>query len=236
MNAARMIKMAFALALVSTVAHAQGRGRGRGRGNEERSTVAPEEQQRRIDDQRRRDAAYQEALNNQVRAAQQQAAALQQQKRAAQYAQQQQYLARLQQQQERLRAQRDLQRDPYYTTPMSYRYRVSGAERETNQYGADLLREAVRNGYAQGWNAGRADRADHWASDYRRAYAYQDANYGYDGSYVPQSDYNYYFREGFRRGYQDGYASRNQYGTVVNGNPSILSTILSSILGLTSIR
>jgi hypothetical protein len=119
---------------------------------------------------------------------------------------------------------------------MSYRYRVGDADRETNQYGADILRQAVRNGYEQGWRAGRADRADGWPSDYRKSYAYQDANYGYNGNYVPQTDYNFYFREGFRRGYEDGYASRSQYGTVVNGTPSILATILAGILGLTTIR
>ena len=31
---------------------------------------------------------------------------------------------------------------------------------------------------------------------------YRDANYGYSGYYVDRSDYNHYFREGFRRGYQ----------------------------------
>jgi hypothetical protein len=171
-----------------------------------------------------------------VRAAQQAAAALQQQRRTAQYNLHQQYLANLQQQQERLRAQRDLQRDPYYATPMSYRYRVGDADRQTNQYGADMLRQAVNDGYEQGWKAGRADRADRWPSNYQKSYAYQDANYGYNGAYIPQSDYNYYFREGFRRGYEDGYARHSQYGTVSNGNPSILSTILSGILGLQTIR
>ena len=237
MTRTRILTTSAVLILISNVAHAQGeRGRGRGRGNEEKRGVPPQEQQLRVDEQRRRDAAYQEALNNQVRAAQQAAAALQQQKRAAQYNLHQQYLADLQRQQQRLRAQRDLQRDPYYTTPMSYRYRIGEVNRETNQYGADILRQAVRSGYEQGWRAGRADRADGWPSDYRKAYAYEDANYGYYGSYVPQSDYNYYFREGFRRGYEDGYASRSQYGTLVNGTPSILATILAGILGLTTIR
>jgi hypothetical protein len=237
MTRARILTTSAVLILISSVAHSQGeRGRGRGRGNEEKQSVPPQEQQQRIDEQRRRDAAYQEALNAQVRAAQRAASALQQQKRAAQYDLHRQYLANLQRQQERLRAQRDLQRDPYYATPMSYRYRVGDADRETNQYGADILRTAVRDGYEQGWRAGRADRADGWPSDYRKSYAYQDANYGFYGNYVPQSDYNYYFREGFRRGYEDGYASRSQYGTVVNGTPSILATILAGILGLTTIR
>jgi hypothetical protein len=239
MNRARILTTSALLVLASTVVHAQGdRGRGRGRGNDDKDkrNVPQQEQQRRIEDQRRRDAAYQEALNNQVRAAQQAAAALQQQKRTQQYALHEQYLENLRQQQERLRAQRDVQRDPYYSTPMTYRYRISGSDRQTNQYGADLLRQAVNDGYQQGWKSGRADRADHWASNYQKSYAYQDANYGYSGNYVPQSDYNYYFRQGFRRGYDDGYASRTQYGTVVNGSPSILGTILSGILGLATIR
>ena len=29
-----------------------------------------------------------------------------------------------------------------------------------------------------------------------RTFAYQDANYGYTGMYIPQTDYNYYFRQG----------------------------------------
>jgi hypothetical protein len=237
MNRARILTTSAVLLLLGSVAHAQGdRGRGRGRGNDDKKNVPDREQQQRVEDQRRRDAAYQETLNNQVRAAQQAAAALQQQKRTAQYNQHQQYLANLHEQQERLRAQRDVQRDPYYATPMTYRYRIAGADRETNQYGADMLRAAVNNGYDQGWKAGRADRADRWASGYQKSYAYQDANYGYNGNYIPQSDYNYYFRQGFRRGYADGYASRSQYGTVTNGSPSILGTILAGILGLQTIR
>jgi hypothetical protein len=233
MNRARILTTSALLVLAGSVAHAQGdRGRGRGRGNEDKKNVPAQEQQQRVEEQRRRDAAYQETLNNQVRAAQQAAAALQEQRRMAQYNLNQQYLANLQQQQERLRTQRDVQRDPYYATPMNYRYRIAGRDRETNQYGADLLREAVNSGYQQGWKAGRADRSDRWSSNYRKSYAYQDANYGYNGNYIPQSDYNYYFRQGFRRGYEDGYSSRSQYGTVANGSPSILSAILSGILGL----
>jgi len=70
--------------------------------------------------------------------------------------------------------------------------------------------------------------------NYRSSYAYQDANYGYDGYYVNQAEYNYYFREGFNRGYQDGYDSRTQYGSYSNGSGSILGAILSEILNLQS--
>ena len=46
------------------------------------------------------------------------------------------------------------------------------------------------------------------------------------------SEYQYYFREGFRRGYEDGYYSRSRYGRQSNGSYSILGTILETILGL----
>ena len=36
--------------------------------------------------------------------------------------------------------------------------------------------------------------------------------YGYDGRYVSRDEYNYYFREGFERGYEAGYYDRQKYG------------------------
>ena len=104
----------------------------------------------------------------------------------------------------------DYDNDPYFYTDSNYRYYRDGRYYETNQYGANLLREAVNYGYEQGFQAGRADRQDRWRSNYQSSYAYQDANYGYSGYYVPQGEYNYYFREGFRRGYEDGYSNRYQ--------------------------
>ena len=92
-----------------------------------------------------------------------------------------------------------------------------------------------------GARAGRADRVDGWRSDWRNNYAYQDANYGYNGWYVDRSEYNYYFREGFRRGYQDAYGDDYRYGTYYGNNGNIggndnfaviLGTVLQSILGL----
>ena len=73
------------------------------------------------------------------------------------------------------------------------------------------------------------------SSDYKDSYAYRDANYGYKGYYVNRTDYNHYFREGFRRGYQDGFNSRAQYGRFTNGNPSMLDNILSQILNFQDI-
>lgn len=256
MKPVRVIKTAVALflagSLVSTVvaraAQAQGDPRhpdqqqGRGdprhddRDKQKEHAVPPQERQRRIEDQQRRDIAYHQTLDNQVRISQGQVDRLQQQRRAAQYSAQQQYLANLRQQQQRMQTARNYDRDPYFTAPVTLRYRAGGYYHETNSYGADILRQAVNNGYQQGYQAGRADKQDRWAANYTNSYAYQDANYGYTGQYVPQSDYNLYFREGFKRGYDDGYGARSQYGNMSNGSPSILNNVLSAILGFTSIR
>ena len=69
--------------------------------------------------------------------------------------------------------------------------------------------------------AGRADRMDGWRPDYRNSFAYQDGNYGYRGYYVDRREYNHYFREGFRRGYEDGYYRQSRYGRYDNGNYSL---------------
>ena len=193
-------------------------------------------QRQRTQTEQQRATQYRQRLDQQVRFSQQQAAQLQQQKRANQYRAQQQYLAQLRQQQLRLQTARNYSNDPYISTAPSYRYVYSGTTRETNQYGVDVLRQAVNYGYQQGVRFGQADRQDGWPANYQNSAAYRDANYGYSGYYVDQADYNYYFRQGFQRGYADGYNSQSQYGTSLNGTSSILATLLSSILGLTSLR
>jgi len=122
------------------------------------------------------------------------------------------------------------------TAPPSYRYSRGGGSYETNEYGANTLRQAVNYGYEEGFRAGKADRDDRWSSNYKDSYAYRDANYGYSGYYVERSDYNHYFRGGFRRGYEDSYNSRYQYGRFADGNTSILETILSQILNFQALR
>jgi hypothetical protein len=95
-----------------------------------------------------------------------------------------------------------------------------------------MLQRAIRDGYEEGFYAGQADRQDGYGYNLEESYGYQDGSYGYDGYYVELSEYQYYFREGFRRGYEDGYYSRSRYGSYSNGGYSILGTILESILGL----
>ncbi len=155
----------------------------------------------------------------------------------AQYRFQEQYLQRLREQDRRLREERhDYNNDPYFYTAPIYRYRRGGAYYETNQYGADLLRQAVNNGYEEGFRAGMADREDGWRPDYQQSYAYQDATYGYNGYYLGLEDYRYYFRQGFSRGYQDGYNDRYQYGYYSGGSYGVLGNVLSLILNLQSLR
>jgi len=194
--------------------------------------------QQRIAQQQQRTAQYQQNIAEQLRLAQAHNAELEQQNRRSQAQIQQQYAQNLQQQQ--LQAQndrnRDYGRDPYFNTRFNYRYKKGTQYRQTNRYGAEVLRQAVNYGYQQGIRAGDADRLDHWGYKYQNAFAYRDANYGYTGRYVDQSDYNYYFRQGFRKGYDDGYYRRARYGRQSGGSYTVRRAVLSDILRLEVIR
>jgi len=201
--------------------------------NQQRDRLSQQRQQELIREQQQRLAQYRQNLDQQQRVGQQHAAELQQRNRMAQYRFQQQYSERLRQQEMSLRNDHhDYDRDPYFYTGWNYRYKRGGRYYETNQYGANLLREAVNYGYEQGFLAGQADRQDRWRSNYQGSFAYQDANYGYGGYYVDRNEYNYYFRQGFRRGYEDGYHSRYRYGRYSSGKYTILGAIVGSILDM----
>jgi hypothetical protein len=220
----------------SVTVSAQGRGRGRGRGEEEQNQVPAEEQQRRVQQEQQRTAQFRQRLDQQMQVMQRQNGELERQNRAAAYRAQQAYAAQLEQQRERMRAEREYEREPYISAPHTYRFIIAGRPRETNQFGVDILRQAVDYGYQQGYQAGRADRRDRWHSDYRSSPAYLDANYGYTGRYIDEEDYNYYFRQGFQRGYDDGFNSRYQYGSSVNGTAVILAAVAAAILGISLIH
>ena len=162
-------------------------------------------------------------------------------RRAAQYRLQQDYAAQLARQREQLRAERRFDNEPYVVAAPSYRYQYNGGYHETNQYGVDMLKQAVNYGYQRGYQAGAEmplpDAIDHhWRFDYENSPQYREATFGYSGSYVDLSDYSYYFRQGFSRGYQDGYYSRFRYGSGSNGTFSILANVLGGILHLSNIR
>jgi hypothetical protein len=182
-----------------------------------------------------RATAYQTVLSEQVRVGETQNAQIRQ-SRGAQFLIQQQYAARLQQQSSQFARNYNYAGDPYYNTRWTYRYNFGGRYVETNRYGADLLRQSVRYGYQEGFYAGDADRRDHWRNNYRDSFAYRDANFGYSGRYVEQREYNYYFREGFRRGYEDGYYRRSRYGHRVHGTVTVLSVVIPRVLRLQLIR
>jgi hypothetical protein len=123
------------------------------------------------------------------------------------------------------------------------RYRVyrNGSYYNTNCQGADLLRQAVNEGYRQGFRAGRSDRNGRRNVGWSNSNIYRSGTYGYQ-SYVNRSQYQYYFRQGFQRGYQDGsnsryrddYNGQYEYGYYENGSMNILGTILNSVLRIQS--
>jgi hypothetical protein len=231
-----IVQIATATLVASTafagVARAQG-DQGRGRGHEHEQS---DDRDKRIKDEQRRMDDYRRHLDDQTRVAQQQAAQLQEARRTAQYRAQQEYVAQLQRQREQLNAERRYDNEPYVVAAPTYRYEFDGVYHQTNQYGVDMLRQAVNNGYRRGYQAGAADREDHWRLDYQNSPAYREATFGYTGSYVDLTDYEYYFRQGFRRGYQDGYYRRLQYGSGSDGTFSILANVVAGILDLRPIR
>jgi len=115
----------------------------------------------------------------------------------------------------------------FYTAPR-YRYYRGGRYYIVNNFAADNLRQAVDLGYQEGFRAGRADRLDRAPFGYRDQFAYQDATYGYAG-YVDLPTFQYYFRQGFWRGYEDGYYGRYRYGVYSNGIANIIGGILNQI-------
>jgi flagellar biosynthesis/type III secretory pathway protein FliH len=113
------------------------------------------------------------------------------------------------------------------------RWRVyrDGRYYETDYRGAELLRQAVNQGYQQGFRAGQYDRMNRRRGNYYGSSIYQSGNYGYQ-RYVDSAQYRYYFQQGFERGYQDGYNSSYRYGTYRNGVANILGSVLQTILNI----
>jgi hypothetical protein len=181
-------------------------------------------------------AQYRQHLDQRQQVYQQNWAQLQLEKRNSQLSYQRQYAAQIQRQQRRYANARNFQNDRFFRTPFDRRYNLGGTYYETNRYGVSMLQQAIQYGYSEGYRAGVADRMDRWRSDYERSVVYQDAIYGYNGYYVPQDSYSYYFREGFRRGYEDGYNRRFQYGHHINGGYAILGGILAGILTFEMLR
>jgi flagellar biosynthesis/type III secretory pathway protein FliH len=113
-----------------------------------------------------------------------------------------------------------------------WRVRRSGRDYDLNRQQADILRQAVNQGYQQGFQEGRRARSERRrGTSYRNSNVYRSGDYGYESS-VDRGLYQYYFQQGFQRGYQDGFSSRARYGRETNGTANILGNIVESILGL----
>ena len=110
-------------------------------------------------------------------------------------------------------------------------YRNGGGYYQTDQRGADLLRQAVNAGYQQGYRQGQIDRQNRRNVGYYGNNVYRSGTYGYQ-SYVDRSQYQHYFQQGFQRGYQDGYDSQVRYGVRSGNTVNILGSILGSILNI----
>jgi flagellar biosynthesis/type III secretory pathway protein FliH len=113
------------------------------------------------------------------------------------------------------------------------RMRVNRGGRWYNvdQRQTDLLRQAVNEGYRQGFAAGRSDRNRRLGSRWQNSSIYRSGTVGYR-AYVDRGLYQHYFQQGFQRGYEDGFNSRFRYGSINNGSVSILGAILNQVLNL----
>ena len=190
-------------------------------------------EQQLIAQQRLRTDAYRRLLEREESGSARRQLGLRNQGRSAQFRYQELYLDGLRQQRLALHAAGfDYARDPYFRTAPTFVYSYGGRSRRVNHLGAGALRAAVSAGYRRGFGTGEADREDHWQSAPRSSYAYSNALYGFDGMYLDPVDYAYYFRQGFDRGYEDGFYRRARYGVYANGGIQIPSSLLDHILDL----
>lgn len=110
-----------------------------------------------------------------------------------------------------------------------YRVYRNGSYYQTDNRGAELLRQAVNRGYQEGYRQGQLDSRYGRRSGYYGSNVYRSGVIGYQ-SYVDRSQYQYYFQQGFQRGYEDGYNNQFRYGYRTNSGLNILGNILNTIL------
>lgn len=114
-----------------------------------------------------------------------------------------------------------------------YQYRMGNSWRATNITGAQLLQRAVNMGYQQGFQSGQMAAQRGRGFSPQRERMWRDGTYGYENVLIGQDDYRNYFRQGFTRGYEDGFYNTNRYGSYVDGRTSVLGSVLGAILGFT---
>lgn len=103
----------------------------------------------------------------------------------------------------------------------SRKYRdVYGNGRNVNTNRNDIQRQAISNGYSEGFEEGTRARRDRRGSDFRRSSPYKSARGGYNRSWNAERDYQSWFRQGFERGFNDAFNGRgrnNGYGNANGG-------------------
>jgi hypothetical protein len=82
--------------------------------------------------------------------------------------------------------------------------------------GNNGLAVAEQHGYRAGLEQGQRDRASQRKSPYQQSRIYRDGRGGYDRNYGSESYYQDAFRRAYQRGYEDGWANRNSYGSYGN--------------------
>jgi hypothetical protein len=88
----------------------------------------------------------------------------------------------------------------------------------------DAQRMALVNGYAAGYEHGIQDRRNRESYDYDHATEYRRGSNGYERGYGNERDYQSWFRQGYAKGYSDGYYGRSrnrgyERGRNTNGYP-----------------
>ena len=124
-------------------------------------------------------------------------------------------------------------RDDRWDDRRSQRYRVyrDGRYYNYDNQGVNRLRQAVNLGYQQGYRDGQQDRRyGRWMNP-NDSSIYRRATFGYAG-YVDRNQYQYYFQQGFRRGYEDGYYNTSRYGYRSGNTFNILGSFLNTILNV----
>ena len=118
-----------------------------------------------------------------------------------------------------------------YNTNRRYRVYRNGTYYSVDARGAELLRQAVRNGYSRGYNDGRNDKLNRRGFNYMNDSDYRNGTYGYQ-SYVDRDQYRYYFQQGYQRGYDDGFNNTYRYGNRNGNGIEVLGNVLNTILNL----
>jgi hypothetical protein len=133
------------------------------------------------------------------------------------------------------RNRRDRSRDDVYRDENVYR-RDDRYGRNDGYYGGygnnNNIYQAARNqGYQSGLNTGSRDAERGQSYNPQRSRYYKDAAEGYNSSYGNRGQYQQAYRDGFLRGYEEGYRQYGGYRRNDNNRGVGIGDILGGILG-----